>query len=537
MPTSSESVLLDDAEMQGFIRDGYLTVRSELSRGFHERMHDALDDLDEGGPRGHNNLLPCVPELAHMLDEPVIRGALTSILGPSYYLHFHRHDHFAFLNAAQPLHKDGDNHSHYAVDGLRRMHRTRYAMLFYYPQDTPLEKGPTGIVPGSQYVPRRALEAARHELNQFNQQARKEAEAKFGGGLMQSEEARRWHRERLERFRKDNPGLFAEMAKLDEPWEAAKIPLTGDIGTATIVHFDIVHGRHSANVTDESRHMVKFLFTRDRDPLGPSWQHDGSAWPEDEDAIAPVWHSMWDWHRGTASSRLVREDCARNLASDDDHVALGAAYSLGMAAAREEPGLEPLFDAFLTEDVSVRTIAAYGLVAAGAAAAPRLAALLDANDADGTVRALDILGDIGPPAEVALPAVSQATQHEDPNVRRYAVEAIGTIAQNHPFDATGLLAPLQDEDALVRRNAATAAARLAPNLTNADALVPALTENLYFWHHHVRGWAIEALQRLPCPSATQAAMRYLSTTRWDPTPKSGDTPPGARSPDRTVRDA
>ena len=521
--------------MQGFIRDGYLTLRSELPREFHERMLDALHGLDEGGPLGHNNLLPCVPELAHMLDEPVIRGALTSILGAGYYLHFHRHDHFAFLNAAQPLHKDGDNHSHYAVDGLRRMHRTRYAMLFYYPQDTPLEKGPTGIVPGSQYVPRRALEAARAKLNELNKQAREEAKSKFGDDVLGSEEARRFHRERLERFRKDNPSMFAEMAKLDEPWEAAKIPLTGAAGTVTITHFDIVHGRHSANVTDEPRHMVKFLFTRDRDPVAPSWQHAGVPWPEDEDPLAPVWHSMWDWHRGDASSRPVRGNCSPNLGSDDDRIALGAAYSLGMAPARGESGLTPLFDAFLSDDVSLRTIAAYGLVAAGANAAPRLAAMVDAQDASETVRALDVLGDIGPPAAIALPKVLQAMQHENPNVRRYAVEAAGTIAQANPLDASELLAPLQDEDALVRRNAATAAARLAPNLTNPDTLVPALADNLYSWHHHVRGWAIEALQRLNSPTATRTAMRYLATTRWDPTPKSGDTPPGARSPAGTVR--
>ena len=53
-------------------------------------------------------------------------------------------------------------------------------MLFYYPQDTPLEKGPTGIVPRSQYVPRRALEAARYQLNEFNNRLRKEIETEIG---------------------------------------------------------------------------------------------------------------------------------------------------------------------------------------------------------------------------------------------------------------------------------------------------------------------------------------------------------------------
>ncbi|MYB38510.1 MAG: HEAT repeat domain-containing protein [Gammaproteobacteria bacterium] len=533
---ASKERLLDDAALQGFIRDGHLTIRSELPREFHERMLDALEDLDEGGPRGHNNLLPCVPELAHMLDEPVIRGALRSILGTGYYLHFHRHDHFAFLNAAQPLHKDGDNHSHYAVDGLRRMHRTRYAMLFYYPQDTPLEKGPTGIVPGSQYVPRRALEAARAKLNELNKQAREEAKAKFGDDVLGSEEARRFHRKRLERFRKDNPVMFADMAKLDEPWEATKIPLTGEAGTVTITHFDIVHGRHSANVTDEPRHMVKFLFTRDRDPVAPSWQHAGGPWPEDDAPLAPAWRSMWDWHRGMAPSG---DKCvgARELASDDDRIALGTAYSLGMAAARGAPGLDALLDAFHTGDVPLRTIAAYGLVAAGNAAVPHLAEMADGSDADETVRALDVLGDIGAPAAAALPTLHRATEHEHPNVRRYAVEAIGTVAQGHRFDAAALLNPLQDEDALVRRNAATAAARLAQDMTNGDLLVGQLTENLYFWHHHVRGWAIEALGRLGTPAASQAALKYLMATRWDPTPKSGDTPPDARAPRRTVRES
>ncbi len=534
---SRDDGLLDDAAMQGFIRDGYLSLRSQLPREFHERMFEALDELDEGGPRGHNNLLPCVPELTRMLDEPAIRGALTSILGPRYYLHFHRHDHFSFLNAAQPLHKDGDNHSHYAVDGLRRMHRTRYAMLFYYPQDTPLEKGPTGIVPGSQYVPRRAVEAGRAKLNEFNQRARKEAAAKFGGDLIRSDEARRWHRERLEQFRKENPETFAALERLDEPWEEAKIPLLGDIGTATIVHFDIVHGRHSANVTDVPRHMVKFLFTRDRDPAGASWRHGGSPWPQDDDGpLAPLWRSMWDWHRGAAPGPVVVGHAARELESEDDRVALGAAYALGMSAAAGGAGLDTLLDAFLSADTGLRNIAAYGLVAAGEPAASRLDALIDDADAQLAVRALDVIGDIGPLARAALPTVCGAMRHDDPNVRRYAVEALGTLSQGQPLDAAKLLSALRDEDALVRRNAATAAARLAPDLIEPDTLVSDLADNLYFWHHHVRGWAIEALQRLGTQQATRAALHYLMAARWDPVPKSGDTPPGARAPRRAVRE-
>ena len=501
--------------MQRFIREGYLTLRSDLPRDYHRRMFAALDELDEGGPRGHNNLLPCVPELARLLQEPKVHGALTSILGPGYYLHFHRHDHFQFPGDAQPLHKDGDNHSHYATDGLRRMHRTRFAMLFYYPQDTPLEKGPTGVVPRSHYLPRRALEAARRELYAANQRCRADVERELGQKLHASKEARAMLRERLARFRADHPTMFEELARLDEPWEAAKIPLTGDAGTFTIVHFDLVHGRYSGNTTDEPRHMVKFLFTRDRDPIGPSWNHRDTAWPVEDDPMAPVWHSQWDWHcaRPGRASRAPPGD----LRSPDDREATAAAYALAT------DGVNELFDAFLSDDAEQRAIAAYGLVAAGAKATSRLLDTLPHADAELAVRILDVLGDIGAPAAPALPNLLDALRHDDVNVRRYAAEAVGTVAQGTPFDYTRLATPLADNDALVRRNAALAVARLAPDIGDDESLISALADNLLHGHHHVRGWSVEALQRLRSTDSQRTAMRYLATTRWDPMPKSGDT--------------
>ena len=57
------------------------------------------------------------------------------------------------------------------------------------------------------------------------------------------------------------------------------------------------------------------------------------------------------------------------------------------------------------------------------------------------VRALDVLGDIGAPAADALPQIVDAMRDDDPNVRRYAVEAVGTVAQGRPVDARLLAAP------------------------------------------------------------------------------------------------
>ena len=115
------------------------------------------------------------------------------------------------------------------------------------------------------------------------------------------------------------------MAALDEPWEAAKIPLLGDAGTVNIVHFDMVHGRHSANVTEESRHMVKFLFTRDRDPLParPGSTHD-SPWPADDDhdgAGVAVAVGLASGRASESVQATRRDDWERMvLRADDDHV-------------------------------------------------------------------------------------------------------------------------------------------------------------------------------------------------------------------------
>ena len=72
--------LLDDFAMQRFIVEGYLTLNSDLPRDYHARMYGELEPLQETGPLGHNNLLPCVPDLRLMLNEPKVVGALTSFL-------------------------------------------------------------------------------------------------------------------------------------------------------------------------------------------------------------------------------------------------------------------------------------------------------------------------------------------------------------------------------------------------------------------------------------------------------------------------
>lgn len=517
--------LLDDDAMQRFIIEGYLQLMSDLPREYHDRMYDELEPLDETGPRGHNNLLPCVPELRMMLEEPRVAGALTSILGPDYYLHFHRHDHVNYPDGAQPLHKDGDGHSHHAIDGLRRYHPTRYVMLFYYPQDTPVEAGPTGIVPRSQYVTRRVVDRLKKESDKRRGEILQELREAMDESAFVGTERFKRYAETEREFEARCPDLVEQIEKTSAPWEAAKIPLTGDAGTISIVHFDLVHGRYTGNVTGKPRHMVKFLFARNQEPTSPSWRHRSREWRgPDEETQSPIWRHIWAWHLGTidtsATSRTV-DDLAAALVSQDDEAAIAAAYELGTTS----DGLDVLFDHFFSHDseesgdLHLRVIAAYGIVRAGKTVLPRLLSQLENADADQQARIVDVISDIATRAVDAVPAITPLAASPEVSVRRATIEALGMLTQQQAtLDAAvidALTRALEDDDAIVVRNATFAISRLGAKAST-DTIIDRLGKNLFHSHHHVRGWSIEALQRLDDPRALNLALRHLRAARWDP---------------------
>ena len=531
-----DTYLLNDEAMQRFIVEGYLTLNSDQPREYHDRIYSELEPLEETGPMGHNNLLPCVPDLRTMLNEPRVVGALTSILGPGYYLHFHRHDHVNYPDGAQPLHKDGDNHSHHAVDDLRRYHKTRYAMLLYYPQDTPLEMGPTGIVPRSQYVTRRAVDKLkklgdRHK-SEILQEIRESMDAQAFHGTNRFQR----YAEMEEEFIVRCPELIEEIEQASAPWEEAKIPLVGDAGTVTIVHFDLVHGRYAANLVGKQRHMVKFLFSRNIEPTAPSWNHRSADWKDiEQDCQAPVWRNVWSWHLGsedsTSSTRSV-ENLSQLLLSPEDDIAIGAAYELGSMGT----GLDVLWQQFISDDPEVRSVAAYGIVRAASRALPRLIELLETADPGLQLRVIDVIGDIALEAGSATSTLVSLSNSEDVKVRRATFEALGMVTQTDEVLAPDVVAVLgkglDDEDAIVVRNTTFAISRLGAKAST-DSIIDQIDRNLSHWHHHVRGWSIEALQRLENPRAMELALSYLMSARWDPALKSGDREATAK----TMREA
>ena len=464
---TAEPILLDDRQMREFVTRGYLTFRLDLPEAFHRQVRErALEDIrrcEDAGIRSPlNNALPRIPELRRVFDHPSVAGALTSILGAGYYLHLHRHMHDNRPGSdAQTIHQDSLGNSRYAVDGNRRHHHCRWAMAFYYPQDTTLDMGPSAVVPCSQYLT-------------------------------------------------EGAGLDAEQA------------LEGPAGTVTVVHYDLFH-RGLANRSDDTRLMIKFLFARMEEPVRPSWNATQAAWPEDQGESPrdrqPVWRHHWRWFRGESAANGDGAAAAadvRALERDLDHAdewrGLAAAYGLGAAGAAGAPAL---LAALTGSDRVARRRAAYGFGPLGRAGVGGLVAAAGHDDAEVRARAVDVLGDVGRAAGDAVPALGARLRDESSDVRALAADALGIAGQGSTAGraARELTTAMEDADAVVRRNAALSLARLGPAAAGA---VPALERALDEEDHYVRGYAVQALRRVATPRATAALLHHLETARWDP---------------------
>ena len=431
-----------------------------------------------------NNILPLVPELGRVFGHPRVAGALASILGDDYYLHMHRHCHDrAPGSAAQRLHKDSLYNTRYAVDGNRRHHHARWAMAFYYPQDTGEEMGPTAIVPRSQYV-------------------------------------------------------------LEQQREEDEIHLTGAAGTVIIVHYDIWHraaGTVSAarNRYMRNRYMVKFLFTRMSDPREPSWRHEpgagAPAWeiggveqgagngrrPE----LPEVWGHQWRWHLGESGAGAGSPASAHGslaalfekLAGEDECAALQAAYRLGRCGA---DAARPLAEALRSSDERVRRSAAYGFAPLGAAAVPALSDMAGESDAALRARAVDALGDVGPPARTAATVLAGALRDDAEVVRQHAADALGLVcggAGDAASAAAALAAAMRDDNETVRRNAALSLARIGAGAAGAaDQVARALAAGLDDDSLYVNGYSVLGLRRRATPRAHRELLTRLEEARWEP---------------------
>ncbi|MDE0688571.1 MAG: HEAT repeat domain-containing protein [Candidatus Poribacteria bacterium] len=549
--TVTSQYLLGDEQIRHFIVNGYVNVTADVPTHIHETIYDKTDELFDGstdfrGDRQHNplnNILPLVPELQVVLESPEVRGALTSILGNGYVMHPHRHCHPNFAGSTpsgkedeerlmMPLHKDGH------AGGKRPRHRTpRWAILFYYPQPCLAEQGPTCIIPGTQYLREFMLggERQRHEIH-----------AAAGNGT----------RRLSEDFLNRN-----------------LVPMSGELGTVWIMHFDMVHS-FLQNYVPLNRYGMKFVFMRTEQPTAPSWNSETSLWQPPEVNHVPydaeiLWTYIWNWMSGktdlyetarpdttmdTASAiaalkaddpnermkaanelgfwrSLQAKTCSKNVRTDAaavvsalvdaledsyEPVRRNAIYALG---AIGEPAVKPLAnaldsekEAFDMEPILHICDAAHGLAATGAPAVSELITALQDERENVRASAAYALGEMGPVAAEAVDTLIALLRDESAEVRRHATSALGMIKVPVSKTVPALVEVLEDrEDTDLAFFAAQALTRIGPDATEA---IPALREALTSESAYVRGFSSEALGRIGTAEALQALVPFLRTARW-----------------------
>ena len=421
---------LNDEQVRRFICDGVLVLESGLAPEVHEEIFDKIQWNNTREFNMGNNVLPRIAELQQILDAPSIHGALQSILGDDYILHPHRFMHASeplgeaernlSLNGSEhgpPMGKGSSGNSCWHQDGQIPMSRPRYylprlAMILYFPQDTPPERGPTRVIPGTHLQP--------------------------------------------------------YLRKSDFPYA-----FVGDqikAGTCLLIAFDIAHAALS-NRTDASRYMLKFIFLRTRNPVGPSWNGGEVEWRSPQARLgrydhSKAWAYIWDWMRGAprftshkpSASKDVR-DWMGLLHDTDQEVRLEAVYEL---AAMGSDAIGPLTESLLKNaglerettcpyqiDVSGAFVPigdpnvrrwndvaytlqdeAYALGAMGEVAVAPLTELLEHDDPWIKINAAFALGEVGPPAASAMPQLAKLLDHELHQVGRASLDAMGCIGTN-----------------------------------------------------------------------------------------------------------
>ena len=524
------SFLLTDEQMRGFIVDGYVQVQTHLPASVHGAIFNRSESLFAGtsDPRKdfdrnpQNNIVPMIPELRQVLEAPEVVGALTSILGPDYLLHPHRHCHpnYPVGAGASGDGADGDAgprltmipHKDGHANGAKPRHRVpRWAIIFYYPQDCPQEQGPTAVIPRSQYH-----NVLTHDKDlQFpNKDSRIPVpETGAGGSLLLPDSY-----------------VYREL-----------LPLSCPMGTVSIMHFDVGHSV-LANLMERMRYGHKFVFMRTRNPSAPSWNSTAVHWrtpalPGDAPDNEIVWTSIWNWLRGSGD-RFARGAGGDSCPVDERLAALGsgadlerarAASALGFAAARDrevaETVAEPLCGALRDAFEPVRLNALYALGAAGAAAIPHLLPMLqegadyfERNQVLNVNHAADALATIGAPAVAPLvDALADSAEH----VRASAAYGLGEMGAVAGAAVGALTGAVRDDTAPVRFHAISALGMIGrPAAPIIDALIAVLDsddggEPLFevgVTRSQLRNVAVQALIRIDArtPEATAALARAVN---------------------------
>ena len=153
---------LNDQQVLEFCRNGYMILEGVVEDAVNRRMMAFVEAHPEHQP------LQVLSEdwfVDGVIKNQQAAGAVRSLLGPNFKLPQTLCNHRAECPApAQGWHRDG---------GSIYTPRLDYLQVFYYPQDTPKESGPTDVLPGSLYAKQGELHGthSQREVSRINRRA------------------------------------------------------------------------------------------------------------------------------------------------------------------------------------------------------------------------------------------------------------------------------------------------------------------------------------------------------------------------------
>ncbi|MDA1298551.1 MAG: HEAT repeat domain-containing protein [Proteobacteria bacterium] len=469
--------------LRGFVEDGVVTMPSSLEEDTHTSLYESTKRLFgsmRDGFNPHNNVLPMLPKLWDVLDDPHLQAALSTILGDNYLIHPHRHPHITPSTPdrtapamMQHFHKDG-----HAVKPRPRHREPWWLILFYYPQAVSMEYGPTGVLKGTHVLP----------------------------GLTRGP---------------INPKVLPEISsegnelRLDDNYVQPRVtPMTCSAGTLALCHFDIGHGA-MLNVTEDYRWAIKFVVMRTERPS----QGERLTIPTD----TPISRHLVSWlghNPGEKRSAMALSDWHSDIGGDDPLNRVNALYSSHVVDKQSK-----VRDILMKEISAHKWDEASDRVLDYADASNALALIEDKspiNDLLASDRNEDLVngcfaaGQSGEPA-FAGPLV-RLLQHSNLFVQRHAMSALGLLAggdqRGAVVTALGDIAH-NDEDWDIRLYAVQALIRMGRTSDLIEILKPVAQDpNTY-----VNAFAMEQLCRIDHPAAREAVLEPLRRQRWMDDPR------------------
>jgi hypothetical protein len=133
---------LTDTQVLEFCKTGFIMLEGVVPDEINRRTFAFLDEYPSGEP---TEIFSQDWFVDNVIRQPQAAGAVRSLLGKDFGLPILISNH----RVQCPMPSQGWHHDGDSPFG----HEVNYLQVFYYPQDVPIELGPTEILPGSHFTP------------------------------------------------------------------------------------------------------------------------------------------------------------------------------------------------------------------------------------------------------------------------------------------------------------------------------------------------------------------------------------------------